>query len=65
MKKLSLIVPAVALLATTSCTSRFGTDPGGQVEELERQAPVTPTPNPSGQIFDPTLNPNGFRGGFF
>lgn len=56
----SSLLAAFALLGLASCTPGVGPlVPQTDVEQVERQAPVTPTPNPTGQIYDQTLNTFG------
>ena len=56
----SSLFAALALVGLASCTPGVGPlVPQVDVEQAERQAPVTPTPNPTGQIFDQTLNTFG------
>ncbi|MGJ8724822.1 MAG: hypothetical protein ACSHYB_09720 [Roseibacillus sp.] len=65
MKKTFLILSSLAVLGLVSCASHNGIGqmtPRVNVEEVERQAPVTPTPNPTGvQGYDARFGP--FYGG--
>ncbi len=63
MKIMHLSLVACSLMGLAACSSPFQAPlPGANVEELERQAPVSPTPNPTGQIYDQTLNQDGGTG---
>lgn len=57
MKNILLALASIAVFSLTSCTGPLGHGqmvPRADVEEVERQAPVTPTPNPTGV---PGINP--------
>ena len=60
MKKTIALISAPVVLALASCNTPLGNgvqplSPHVNVEEIERQAPVTPTPNPTGQLYDATI----------
>lgn len=56
MKTLLVITASLAVLGLASCVGPNGTLGNGQlvprvnVEEVERQTPVSPTPNPTGVV---------------